>query len=320
MSSIRTKTMLLTAFAIVISMTVSTLLGVVFIRQIGSSSAADELDLLCEKGQEILDSTFLGVEKSVDMVSDYIRSELLENPAELTDEQFARHMDRAEEFFGKMAEKTPGVLTYYYRVDPEFSGTVKGFWYTNLDGKGFRPHEVTDITQYDTENTDSLVWFTNPKKTGRPLWLSTYVTDNLDDVLVISYNEPIYMGGPDNETFVGVVGIELDYNMFEKLLSDLTLYDNGYAFVTDEHGKLIYHPHIDVPKTAEKDLPKQPTGLIGKSETAKYRFANIEKQASRRSLINGMLLTVSVPVAEINSSWHRLILILSLVAVWELRL
>ncbi len=80
----------------------------------------------------------------------------------LEDEQFARHMENAREYFSMMASKTKGVLTYYYRIDPSVSQTVKGFWYINLDGDGFKEHEVTDITRYDVEDTSKLVCFTVP--------------------------------------------------------------------------------------------------------------------------------------------------------------
>jgi len=63
------------------------------------------------------------------------------------------------------------VQTYYYRIDPAVSDTVKGFWYTALDGGDFTEREVTDIARYDTEDTSELVWFTVPKHTGEAIWL-----------------------------------------------------------------------------------------------------------------------------------------------------
>ena len=51
------------------------------------------------------------------------------------------------EIFEETANKTNGVLTYYYRIDPAVSRNVKGFWYTNLEGNEFTEHEVTDISQ-----------------------------------------------------------------------------------------------------------------------------------------------------------------------------
>ena len=55
MSSIRTKTTLLTVCAIVVVMAVATVLGVTAIRSVGSSNSDEMLYLLCETGEKNLD-------------------------------------------------------------------------------------------------------------------------------------------------------------------------------------------------------------------------------------------------------------------------
>ena len=150
-------------------------------------------------------------------------------------------MDRVNDIFQKLAYNTNGVLTYYYRIDPEVSKNVKGFWYVNTDDNGFQEHEVTDITEYDTNDTSSLVWFTVPKATGEGVWLPPYITENLD-ARVISYNVPVYHNGQ----FIGVIGIEIDYSTMAEVVNHITLYDNGYAFLNDDEGNIIYHPQMDV--------------------------------------------------------------------------
>ena len=124
----------------------------------------------------------------------------------LEDDQLTRHIERVSAYFDNVAHRTDGVLTYYYRIDPAISDTVKGFWYVALDGDGFEEHEVTDISRYDTADTSALAWFTVPKGTGKPIWLPPYITDNLG-MRVISDNIPIYW----RETFIGVVGIDTDF-------------------------------------------------------------------------------------------------------------
>ena len=130
MRSIRAKTTLLTVCAIVIAMTIATVLGVIAIRDLGSQSAEEQLRLLCQTGEKNLDAYFKSVEQSVEMVSSYVEADL----DGLDDEHFAAHMARAQVIFDRAAYQTSGVLTYYYRIDPAVSDTVKGFWYTNLDG------------------------------------------------------------------------------------------------------------------------------------------------------------------------------------------
>ena len=207
--------MFLTAVMIIVSVTIVALLSVVFIRRKERLETDQMLLLLCETGERNLDYYFDSVQESVAKVASYAEYDI----DGLETEKLEDHVTRIRDYFEETAGNTNGVLTYYYRIDPEVSETVKGFWYTNLDGTGFREHDVTDITLYDTQDTSKLVWFTVPKNTGKPVWLPPYITDNLD-VRVVSHNIPISW----KNRFVGVVGIELDYSMIAEQVSSIRLY------------------------------------------------------------------------------------------------
>jgi diguanylate cyclase (GGDEF)-like protein len=294
MYSIRTKITIMTVCAIIITMVFSAVFGVIAIRKIGNDNSNQILLLLCESGEKNLDSYFDSVEQSVEMVAAYVESDL----DGLSDKELQDHMDRVSDIFKKMTYDTNGILTYYYRIDPSISTKTKGFWYVNQDGKGFKEHKVTDITQYDTNDTSKLVWFTVPKATKEPVWLPPYITDNLG-ARVISYNTPVYLDG----RFVGVIGIEIDYKTMAEQVDSITLYENGYAFLNDEEGNIIYHPKMDV--TSMEYQPKVPKGLLSKEKFIRYSFDGVEKQAVWLPLHNGMHLNVTVPVSEINASWTK---------------
>ena len=291
MNSIRTKTTILAVCIASVTMIVAAVVGSISIKALGDDSAEQILLLLCETGEKNLDAYFESVAQSVTTVSDLVTEDLDKTePADL-----AAHVERARSFFGKAAYQTLGVLTYYYRIDPDVSDTVKGFWYTNLDGEGFKEHEVTDITLYDTEDTSDLVWFTVPNATGEPVWLPPYITENLDK-RVLSYNVPIYRKG----VFIGVVGIEIDYSTMASEVNSILLYQNGYAFLNDAEGNIIYHPRIDVTTMSEEERPVAPSGLLGENNYVRYTYDGVEKQAVWLPLSNG---------------WQQMILVLILVSV-----
>ena len=294
MHSIKTKITAMTVCVIVIAMVVATAFGVTAIRDIGNHDAEQTLLLLCETGQKDLNYYFQNVEQSVKTVAAFVESDL----NGLDDENLQAHMNRVSDVFQKLAYNMNGVLTYYYRIDPEVSQNVKGFWYVNTDDNGFQEHEVTDITDYDTNDTSSLVWFTVPKATGNGVWLPPYITENLG-ARVISYNVPVYHDGQ----FVGVIGIEIDYSTMAEVVNHITLYDNGYAFLNDEEGNIIYHPHMDV--TTMETQPKVPSGLLSNEKFIRYTFDGVEKEAVWLPLSNGMRLNVTVPVQEINAAWQK---------------
>ena len=306
MRSLRTKITLMTVCVIIIAVTVVTLLSVVFIRRNEQRESDQLLLLLCETGEKNLDYYFNSVQKSVRKVASFAEADL----EGLETEQLERHMERVGKYFDEMASKTNGVLTYYYRVDPEVSRAVKGFWYTDLTGEGFVEHEVTDITLYDTADTSKLVWFTVPKYNGTPVWLPPYITDNLD-MRVISYNVPIYWRG----RFVGVVGIEIDYTTMAEQVDSIRLYNNGYAFLGDAEGNLFYHPLIDVSQLTEETRPAVPDGALGESTFLRYTFEGVDKIAAWLPLSNGMRLNITVPVIETEGNWQNLIVNIMIVAL-----
>ena len=306
MRSIRTKITLLTLCAAIVVLAVTTVMSVMSLRKLGTETSEQILYLLCEEGQKNLNAYFRSVEQSVEAVSGYATSDLRHTSiAEMED-----HMARVEEIFEKIANNTAGVLTYYYRIDPEVPTDEKGFWYVNLDGNGFEKHEVTDITLYDTEDQSSLVWFTVPKAHGTSIWLPPYFTDNLD-VYVISYNVPVYQG----DRFIGVIGIEIDYNLMAAPVNNITLYENGYAFISDSDGVIVYSPRMDLAVQTSPNKPSVPNGLLSNDMHIKYTYEGVEKQAVWLPLNNGMRLTVSVPISEINGEWHTLVRNILLVAL-----
>ena len=298
MNSIRTKFTLLTVCAIVVALSITTFIGAVSIKKLGHNDAEKMLQLISRTGALNLEAYFESVEHSVKTVSKLVQ----ESVDGVSDDQLHRHVERARNLFGQVADHTNGVLTYYYRIDPALSKTVKGFWYVNLDGKGFQEHEVTDITLYDTNDTSKLVWFTVPKATKKGLWLPPYFTENLD-VRVISYNAPVYW----QDRFIGVIGIEIDYHVLASEVENIRLYEHGYAFILDAQGNFIYHPQMNAASPAGQKLPAPPKELLSDSPHIHYHYNGVERAAAWMPLSNGMRLYVSVPVSEINSSWQKLV-------------
>ena len=120
---------------------------------------------------------------------------------------------------------------------------------------------------------------------------------------MISYNIPVTYRGQ----FVGVIGIEIDYSVMADQVESIRLYNNGYAFLTDADGTLIFHPRIDIAQMSGEEKPTIPEGLLSESTFTSYTFDNTKKEAAWLRLSNGMRLYVSVPESETDGEWHLLI-------------
>ena len=313
MHSIRTRTTLLTVLGITISIFIATVISAVSVAKLGHSSSEQTLSLLCETGKNNINYYFKSVEQSVNTVSTLIDSDLDDINDANFNAEFSAHMDDARTIFSEAAKNTNGVLTYYYRIDPEISDVTneKGFWYTNLDGNGFAEHEVTDISDDQFE----CVWFYTPKNTGNPVWLPPYVTDNLD-VYVLSYNVPVYR----NTKFIGVVGIEISYTTIGEQIKDIKVQESGFAFVIENvHNTIIYHPYIDILNMPEADRPVVPEGLVkgiqNNEHHVEYIYNGVLKHSYWLHLSNDMSIVVAVPLSEVNISWRNIIIEMVVIAL-----
>lgn len=294
LNSLRTKITTLTASMIIIVMIISAAFGVIALKDMGNENANNTLRLLCEVGQKNLDEYFSSVEQSVELISAYVESDL----DGIDDQHLSRHVERVRDIFTNYTFPNNSVLTYYYRIDPNISDDVDGFWYVRRENGRFIEHETTDITQYDVEDTSKLVWFTVPKHDGKAVWLPPYITENLG-ARVLSYNVPVYY----KDSFVGVIGIEIDYTAIAEQVDNIVLYENGYAFINDAQGRIIYHPRMDV--TAMESQPVLPDGLLSSDSVVTYNYEGVDKQGIWLPLENNMHLNVSVPVDEINIGWRN---------------
>lgn len=313
MRSIRTKITLISTISIVLAIFVTTLVSCIYLSNFGHESVEQSLALSCEDGKNNLNYYFKSVEQSVNTVSKLIDADLDDIDDAHYNEQFTAHMAEARTIFNAAAKNTNGVFTYYYRIDPSISDITneKGFWYVDLDGKGFVEHEVTDIS----DDQNECVWFYEPKKSGQPLWLEPYVTDNLDEI-VISYNVPVYR----HSSFVGVVGIEISYHTLGAQIRDIKVLKSGFAYIIEnKQGSIIYHPYIDILSMSESERPSIPSGFLDsflKNEHhMAYQFQGVNKHAYWLELSNNMSIVVAVPTSEINDTWAKMVWQVALVSV-----
>ena len=181
----------------------------------------------------------------------------------------------------------------YLRFNPTMAPPTSGILVTKNKRTGeFENAIPTDISKYDTTDTEHVGWFYEPLKTGRPIWMLPYQNKNIN-VYMISYVVPLIKFDED----IGVFGIDLDFNYIIKFVSNIKVYQTGHAFLEDDNEKIIVHPTI------------KPGNTI-KSKKG-YRIL-------RSQLPNGMTFGIQVPEAEINAERYKLLVEILLFAIFLL--
>ena len=114
---------------------------------------------------------------------------------------------------------------------------------------------------------------------------------------------PVYW----KDQFVGVIGIEIDYEMLKQEVENISIFKSGYAFILDENSNVFYHPLLDTAQlNLEARATNEPERFIG-SNHIRYNYEGVEKEAVWIPLSNGMRLYVCAPVDEINSGWTGMV-------------
>ena len=140
------------------------------------------------------------------------------------------------------ANNTEGALAVYLRFNPDFGKPTSGlFWSKTAQNGNFQEFVPTDFSRYSPEDVERVGWYYLPVKKGKAIWMEPYQNQNIN-VEMISYVVPLYV---DNVT-VGVVGMDINYDVIREIVGSIRVYSSGYAFLTDKQANIMYHPEFPI--------------------------------------------------------------------------
>lgn len=240
---------LLTVIAALLSLAV--LIGGISIYEVDGyiqSHAEYLLQTTCKNQALRINKAFSAMEKSVDIMESYVL-DLFSSNEDITDRsKQAEIIRQSERMFADVAMHTDGTVAYYLRLSPEISDSVTGMFFSKEDGKGdFIRFEVTDIGQYDRDDTEHVGWYWQPYDAQRPIWMLPYYNRN-NGILMISYVVPLYYDGQ----FIGIVGMDFDYTVLTAEIDRIKIYEHGFAHL-EFNSQIAYHRELP-PGSAAPDL------------------------------------------------------------------
>ena len=309
------------------------------IKRTAEQSSVQFMSLLCDSKYREMNEYMDSVRQSVDILSHFLSGdissvalleggvigakgtgEMLEgrdwesDQQKELDEYLRAHVKNVQAVFNSVAYNTSNAIGYYYRLNPEISNQKPGFLYFKNGTSDFLETTPTDILSYDKNDEERVGWYYKTIERGRPSWHEPYFDKNLNTKMT-SYIAPIYKAG----TFVGVVGMDLSYDALVEKIHNLDIYETGYAFMTDNKGHIVYHPHLpegtvlrDVnPELAELENHVYET-TSSSASLIEYTYNGIDMKAASQVLENGLRLYICAPDSEINAGWQHLVQVLLL--------
>ena len=83
-------------------------------------------------------------------------------------------------------------------------------------------------------------WYQIPKELNRAFWSEPYYDEGGGGVIMCSYSVPFYYN--EDGKLRGVVTVDISLKWLEKIISEIKIYETGYAFLISGNGTIITHP------------------------------------------------------------------------------
>lgn len=249
------------------------------------------------------------IEQSVDTLSDYVISEL-DVDSFFKDKAYADEFtERVQSIIEDFAVHTDGAITAYIRYNPDFSNPTSGYFLMrNSLSEDFYTVEPTDFSMYEPTDYAHVGWYYLPVENKAPLWMSPYLNENVN-VYMISYVVPLYA---EDGTSIGIIGMDIDFGQVTKMVDAVSIYDTGYAFLTDASGSIMHHKNLELGQNMA-DLGGTTAEVAAKLSSGReegsllnYVYNNTKKRLVYTTLNNQMKFVLTAPDKEIRATTNTL--------------
>jgi sigma-B regulation protein RsbU (phosphoserine phosphatase) len=103
----------------------------------------------------------------------------------------------------------------------------------------------------------SMDWYRIPKDTKAAYWSEPYFDEGGGNILMTTYSVPFYTLIKGKKTFTGIVTIDISLEWLTKIMSEVKIFETGYAFLLSRDGILISHPNKDYVMKSIFDIAKE---------------------------------------------------------------
>lgn len=268
-----------------------------------------------------MDETLSRISQSVDCFANICLEEMVDFETFKTEKTYVEaYTERLKSAASQFALNTQGAMSCYIRFNPEFTEPTSGLFLTRDDmDSEFEWITPTDFSEYDPTDLEHVGWYYIPVNNGKPTWMDPYLNANIN-VYMISYVVPLFIDGES----VGIVGMDINFTMIEELIDGITLFENGYAFVTNADNNIVYHKDLeagtvlaDMKEEGVQDLVKALNDESCRNQLNTYSYKG-RKAMVYDSLQNGMKLVVAVPNKELSSTTRTLVVQIGIAAIFAI--
>ncbi|OPJ54976.1 methyl-accepting chemotaxis protein [Alkalithermobacter paradoxus] len=217
------------------------------------------------------------------------------------------YINEMDSIIKRYSENTKETFGAYIYLNPELKNKAYGIWYADISGnRNFQIQEEISIDEFN-RNNPAMNWYYNAVDNKSGTWIDPYMEKSINKYL-ISYTKPIYV---DN-LLIGVVGMDIDFDVVKDAVRKIRAYDTGYAFLLSKEYNFLAHPTLKM----EDNLKNIDNGSLAfmadeiyqnKSGVISYKFKGEDKILGYSHLNNGYTLVTCVEFNEVFSEVNKLV-------------
>jgi phosphoserine phosphatase RsbU/P len=143
------------------------------------------------------------------------------------------------------------VLQTIVRRNPDVYGACVAFepYYFADRGEYFMPYSYRTGDSISSTYLGSptydyfyMDWYQIPAMLQKPHWSEPYFDEGAGNILMATYSVPFYCSRSGERRFAGIATIDLELEWLTDIVSQVTVFESGYAFVLSRNGVAITHP------------------------------------------------------------------------------
>jgi len=89
-------------------------------------------------------------------------------------------------------------------------------------------------------------WYQIPKELERAVWSEPYFDEGAGNIVMSTYSVPFSRKSGDTRVFTGIVTADISLDWLVDIVSRLSPYESGYAFLISQSGVFVTHPDREV--------------------------------------------------------------------------
>jgi len=252
------------------------------------------------------DEYFYTIEDSVDAIHEHALQSIIDNPSILeSPENLAEYTNDIFNLSLSLIDNIKGASSVYYEYNPDIYGIKTGFWITFDEDKAiFSQRELFDFTVYDEDDERYAIWFYEPMKAGKAIWVGPYYDYNVEQNMYTYANPVIY-----NDTLIGVIAMDINTDVLQEIAESIEVYMDGNAFITDKDKNLLYSYYYPegCPYEGLDPSVKYKLDHINLKSVEEYTIFNIDYIAYMEELKPGMLIGINIPISSFESRKNKLL-------------